>query len=278
MKKDLSLQNSKVQNDISGLNNKLDNVLDTVHQLKSSYNDLKQDNINLHKQLSQLQGKIDQLENQSRRNNLRFTGISGVINEKWELTEQKLRDFLRNGLKFGEQADNFDIERAHRVKSNNTDACTIIARFTRYKDTQIIMDRANSVYKSTRDRSVLVQQDYSDRIKRHRRILGEKMVQDRQKGHYAVLRYDKLFVNDSIYRYDDHNECIVFVGNRQRGTQTRVQSQHEQVNTGNVSRLVTNQAGRSETQPRDVSADLRQPITSTRQTSQDEYLSDSTIE
>jgi hypothetical protein len=50
---------------------------------------------------------------------------------------------LRNGLKFGEQADHFDIERAHRVKSNNTDACTIIARFTRYKDTQMIMDRAN---------------------------------------------------------------------------------------------------------------------------------------
>jgi hypothetical protein len=54
--------------------------------------------------------------------------------------------------------------------------------------------------------------------------------------------------------------------------QTHFQSQYEQVNTGNVSRLVTNQAKRSLTQSRYVSADLIQQITSPRETPEDEFF------
>ena len=109
--------------------------------------------------------KLDQYENNSMRNNLRFNGISGRINEQWSVTEEKLRNFLRTTLNLGEQADHIDINRAHRFKLNNASSCTIIARFVRFKDCQIILDKANSILRSDRSSQFSVYQDFSDRVK-----------------------------------------------------------------------------------------------------------------
>ena len=40
------------------------------------------------------------------------------------------------------------------------------------------------------------------------------MMRERNNGHYASIRYDKLFVNDSIYKYDDQTDQIVYIGKR----------------------------------------------------------------
>jgi len=50
--------------------------------------------------------------------------MSGRINEQRSVTEEKPRNFLRTTLNLGEQADLIDIDRAHRVKSNNACSCT----------------------------------------------------------------------------------------------------------------------------------------------------------
>ncbi|KAH3891692.1 hypothetical protein DPMN_015797 [Dreissena polymorpha] len=78
------------------------------------------------------------------------------------------------------------------------------------------MTKASSVLKSDTNPKYSVQQDYTDRVKRHKRILGERMVRERNNGRYASIRYDKLFVNDTIYRYDDNTDQIVYVGKRSR--------------------------------------------------------------
>ena len=279
MKEDLITQNTRVSNDITGINNKIDDVLSTVHQLKTDYNDLKRDNINLQNEVSQLHSKIDQIENQSRRNNLRFSGISGQINEKWEITEQKLREFLRTTLNFGAQADQFDIDRAHRVKSHDASSCTIIARFTRFKDCQSIIDRANNVFKGVRNPRNFVQQDYSDRVKRHRRILGEKMIYERQQGNYASIRFDKLFVNDSIFKYDDSTDRIIHIGKRAqfrpRAQSPRVQTTRGHTNSGDDSRrLVPSQREDRDVGAHGTPAEENAPISDTTETPEDDLLSD----
>jgi hypothetical protein len=93
-----------------------------------------------------------------------------------------LRDFFRTTLNFGVQADQIDIDRAHRIRSNNSSTCTIIARFVRFKDCQAILNRASNS-KSDLNSGFSVQQDYSDRVKRHRRMLGERMIEERKRGH-----------------------------------------------------------------------------------------------
>ncbi|KAH3790992.1 hypothetical protein DPMN_169201 [Dreissena polymorpha] len=93
MKHDLTQQNITVSTEIGNINSKLDSVLSTVNELKSDNEKLKQDNMSLHHEISQMKSKLDQYESQSRRNNLRFNGISGNINEQWSVTEEKLRNF-----------------------------------------------------------------------------------------------------------------------------------------------------------------------------------------
>jgi hypothetical protein len=48
------------------------------------------------------------------------------------------------------------------------------------------------------------------------------MLTERRNGNYAVIRYDKLIVNDSVYKYDDTTQSIVSIGARRRNTRPRV--------------------------------------------------------
>ena len=57
--------------------------------------------------------KDDDLKDRNRRNYLKISGIVKGIDETWEKTEKKVRDFLRNELMLN--ADEIKIERAHRV-------------------------------------------------------------------------------------------------------------------------------------------------------------------
>ena len=212
MKVDLDSQNKQVVSDISRINSKMDSLFSTISDLKRDNECLKRDNISLKKEVSKMQQKLDQYENQSRRNNLRFNGISGKINEPWSVTEDKLRTFLQDTLNFGQQASEIDIDRAHRIKTRDSNKCTVIARFTRYNDCELILERARSVL--TPGSNFSVQQDYSERIRRHRKVLGERMLAERARNNYATIRYDKLIVNDEIYKYCDESECIISLGRR----------------------------------------------------------------
>ncbi|KAH3839132.1 hypothetical protein DPMN_112555 [Dreissena polymorpha] len=76
----------------------MDKIMSTISDLKSDNERLKQDNIDLKQQVTDMQQKLDITENQSRRNNLKIHGIPGTINEQWDTTEQKLREFMKNTL------------------------------------------------------------------------------------------------------------------------------------------------------------------------------------
>jgi len=119
MKEDITNQNSHVTSEISSMNCKIDSLLSTVNGLKLDCDQMKHDNRILQDQVSMLESKLDQHENNSRRDNLRFHGICGKINEKWSETEQKLSDFLKTNLNMGEEADTIEIDRAHRLKSKD---------------------------------------------------------------------------------------------------------------------------------------------------------------
>jgi hypothetical protein len=41
-------------------------------------------------------------------------------------------------------------------------------------------------------------------------MLGERMIEDRKGDHYASVRFDKLFINDSIYKSADQTDQIVY--------------------------------------------------------------------
>ncbi|KAH3884406.1 hypothetical protein DPMN_008384 [Dreissena polymorpha] len=50
-----------------------------------------------------------------------------------------------------------------------------------------------------------VHEDFTERVKSHRRELGKRLVDERERGNYAVMNYDKLIVNNKIFAYDENN-------------------------------------------------------------------------
>ncbi|XP_065671724.1 uncharacterized protein LOC136089600 [Hydra vulgaris] len=106
--------------------------------------------------------KLAELEDRSRRNNLRFTGIEEDENETWELSEEKIQNVLKTKLGF---KSNAEIERAHRTGKKSSDGKkynrTIIVKFLNYKDKKTALD--NYVQLKLWNDRLYVNEDYSER-------------------------------------------------------------------------------------------------------------------
>ena len=59
--------------------------------------------------------KLDQLENQSRRENLVFHGLKDKSNETWEESESNVRKYIFEDL--GLDETRISVERAHRINT-----------------------------------------------------------------------------------------------------------------------------------------------------------------
>ena len=84
------------------------------------------------------------LEDRSRRSNLRVEGLKEIDNENWDQTEEILQQMIRDVL----ELEGINIERAHRVgnKSNERNAPrTILAKFSSYKDKHAILSVAKKL-------------------------------------------------------------------------------------------------------------------------------------
>ena len=95
------------------------------------------------------------LENQTRRENLVFHGISEDPDENWQDSENKIRTYVCDDLGIDESS--ISIERAHRLKTK-TFPRPIIAKFTMFKD----RDRILNSYREKRDS--VQNEDHVDQI------------------------------------------------------------------------------------------------------------------
>ena len=102
--------------------------------------------------------KLVELEDRSRRNNLRIDGLQETPNETWKTCEEKVQEVLKNNF-----AKEVEIDRCHRVKSRNQSGqhpgcpCTIICQFNKFKDKQQILNNT----KKLRDRGIYIYEDFS---------------------------------------------------------------------------------------------------------------------
>ena len=105
--------------------------------------------------------------------------------------------------------ENVEIERAHRVKSKDPEICPIIVKFSKYKDRDQILKCAKQKLKET---CFFVQEDFTDRVKLCRFKLGKRLMEARKNGLYAALSFDKLTIENEIYKYDAENDRIQKIG------------------------------------------------------------------
>ena len=147
-----------------------------------------QDNLKLmSNENKELREKLRNLEDRSRRDNLRFSGIEEYQQETWDDTEQVLKDFLDEHLGLR----SIGIECAHRVgpKFDNSETPrTIVVKFSSFKAKELILKKANQL-KGT---GYYINEDFAKETLEIRKENWKKVKQLRENGKYAVLVYDKV--------------------------------------------------------------------------------------
>ena len=171
------------------------NQLDTFQQQQSDMVD-KTESVSFEvdsakKNLEDIRTKVDYVENQSRRNNLRFDGIPEMAQETWEATEEKVVKILKDNLGFQKTPA---IERAHRTgsTSSNKSSRTVVVKFASYKDREAIL-RKRKMLKGT---SIYVNEDLSDRVMERRRDQLDRLKDARSNGKIAYFAYDRLVIKE----------------------------------------------------------------------------------
>ena len=114
-----------------------------VNQSKKNTDDLSKKMLDFEDTIQKMERSIDYQENQSRRCNLRFDGVSEVDDETWEQTEKNVRREMKTALELPEaQLHAIKVERAHRTGGPGTRARTIVVKFKSYKDRELVLQAA----------------------------------------------------------------------------------------------------------------------------------------
>lgn len=183
------------QKDVDDVQNKLKNVSNVESEISSVKKELKSvSNVeaeisSMKKEIEDNQDKLDYLENQSRRSNVRISGIDEQPNESWDDTEVKVKEVLE---KMDIPSEDVDIERAHRTGRPNQRARQIVVKFLRYKDRENVLKSG----KKLKGTGIYVNEDLSSRVIKRRYEQQDKLMEARRAGKIAYFNVDRLIVKN----------------------------------------------------------------------------------
>nr|XP_027226834.1 uncharacterized protein LOC113818839 [Penaeus vannamei] len=108
--------------------------------LEQQLRGLSADTAEVKQSLMKATDRADYMEDQSRRNNLRISGIPEERNENWQQSHWKVSQFLRRHFNLTP-----DLERAHRVGKQDKPR-DIVVKFTRFQDREsVLQDRRSKM-------------------------------------------------------------------------------------------------------------------------------------
>jgi transcriptional antiterminator Rof (Rho-off) len=204
---------------ITSVTDRVDKLSNDVHEIKASINFTSEINDNklviinehleiLKKELKSTQilqneisdsslrskKKLIDLEDRSRRCNIRLDGVYEHTNESWDDTKAKVKLCLKDNLKISE---NIEIERAHRIPANdfqrkNKLPRTIVCRLFRYSDKEKVLVKRGLL----RETNIYINEDFSEETTRTRKELHFEAKKHRAEGRYARVVYNRLVVHD----------------------------------------------------------------------------------
>ena len=131
---------------------------------------------------------------ETKRNNLRFDGITEEESESWDRSEEKIREILKKDLEINET--DIEIERAHRsgkkYRDDNSkiEKRTIVVKFLKYKDKKLILDKF--IAKKLWEKQIYINEDFSERTRQQRKDLFQKAKEMRKRGIKVKIVYNKL--------------------------------------------------------------------------------------
>jgi hypothetical protein len=137
-----------------------------------------------------IQKKLREIEDRSRRNNLRVDGIDENEGESWEESEIKVKKVFEDIL----SVNNVKIERAHRTGNKELKTPrTIVIKLLDYKDKVKILSKSSNL----KGKNIYINEDFCYETTQIRKNLREKMKIERAAGKFAFISYDKLIIWDA---------------------------------------------------------------------------------
>nr|XP_047135487.1 uncharacterized protein LOC124812653 [Hydra vulgaris] len=139
--------------------------------------------------VNKINKKLREIEDRSRRNNLRINGIKESEHETWVESELKVLKLFEETLEIKE----VKIERAHRTgpRGENKNR-TIVLKLLNYKDKTDIMKRSVKL----KGMNFYINEDFCFETVQIRKDLKNKMFKQRELGKHAFISYDKLIVRE----------------------------------------------------------------------------------
>ncbi|XP_065640479.1 uncharacterized protein LOC136073055 [Hydra vulgaris] len=184
IEKEVDVNKSKVlsiENDLrdfkESLNFQETTIMEKINKITKRYE----------KEINNLNKKTLDLENRSRRNNLRLDGIFEKPNENWNECENAVKEMFKKQLKISNE---IIIERGHRIGQPKEDKKprTIVLKLLNFQDKTKILNAT----KNLRGTGIYVNEDFAKETMESRRMLWEEVKKLRLEGKYAVIKYDKI--------------------------------------------------------------------------------------
>ena len=174
-------------------------VNDDLAETKRDNGKLKERVNELDKIIVGMNSMMEKREDMSRRNNMMIYGMAETDRETWEITEKIVRDMLENKVEIPDATSNatVQIERAQRVGPRHAGKTRpILVFFLQERQRHAVLEKAREKLKGT---DIRVGEDFSKRIRDIRHKLYPMMKKARDEGKQASLRYDKLYIDNTVY-------------------------------------------------------------------------------
>lgn len=164
------------------------------------------------KTLAQLSLKIDELENQSRRNNIILHGFPEDAGENGESILSSVSVLVTQKMKMEMPR----VERIHRLgKPRERLARPIILKLLNFNDKMALLKKA----KHLKGSDFSISEDYSFRVRSIRKKLWDATSTFRNNGSSVKIVYDHVFIDNVRYNWNDaSNVLVVASGYHSRAT------------------------------------------------------------
>lgn len=176
------------------IKSKLDMMDGKLEILNKEMKELKQENAELKAKTEKQEQRMEILEREIRRKNLVIKGICDDENEEKIKTEMKVETMLQKiGVKIDQKTDIDEVRRIGRYQTE-TKRPILLKLMKESKRTEIL-----SKAKGLKGTEIWIDQDYPKEVQKERKELIPQLIEARQKGYMAQLRYNKLIINKEVF-------------------------------------------------------------------------------
>ena len=180
LKESLSFTQNDIDQRFSNINEKVQNL---EKELSSTKEKVRVIQMTEPTWALEIRRKLVDLEDRSRRNNLRILGIKEDPRESWEECENKIYNLL--GEKLEMNTSNITIERAHCVGENSNDKeRAIVVQFSFYKEKINILRN----YKKLKGTKISIFEDFSQEAMQIRKEKWKEVLANRKQGKILYLQ------------------------------------------------------------------------------------------